>query len=196
MAHPGDFLNNNVIALFLKQEQELGPKDCLRYSSKGKWSSLSWSEVKSRVMKLASGLESLGVKKGDRVAILSNTRYEWTLADLAILSLGAVTVPIYQSTLPKDIEFILNHSESRVVFVEDPGLQKKVEDVRKGLPNLKEIVVFERAQGNGVQAFRKLMQESPPMSKTSKRRFSPFNRTIWQPSFTRAAPRASPRVPC
>lgn len=161
MPIPGELLNKNIISLFLKQEQELGPKPCMRYSSKGKWSTLSWSEVKSRVMKLASGLESLGVKKGDRVAILSNTRYEWSLADLAILSLGAVTVPIYHSTLPKDIEYILNHSESKVVFVEDSALQKKVEDVRKNLLNLKEIIVFDRASGNGALVFRKLVQESP-----------------------------------
>src|SRR5215471_8261855 len=82
-------MDENVLSLFLKKERELQDRACLRYKSKGKWQSMSWTEVKKKSAQLASSLQSLGVKKGDRVALLSNTRYEWTLIDLAILSLGA-----------------------------------------------------------------------------------------------------------
>jgi long-chain acyl-CoA synthetase len=105
-------LDENVLSLFLKKEQELQDRACLRYKSKGKWRSLSWTEVKQKAAQLASSLESLGVKKGDRVALLSNTRYEWTLIDLAILSLGAVTVPIYHSTLARFTHLIIPRPRS------------------------------------------------------------------------------------
>jgi long-chain acyl-CoA synthetase len=153
-------MKDNILALFLRKERELGPRPCLRYKSKGKWRALSWSEVKTQVMKLSAGLESLGVQKGDKVALLSNTRYEWTLIDLAILSAGAVTVPIYQSTIPKDVQFILEHSDVKMIFVEDKNQFKKVEGIRKDLPQLKDVILIEKNGAEDVLYLRKLIQEN------------------------------------
>lgn len=69
---------------------------------------------------IAGGLISLGVKAGDRVAILANTRREWLFTDVGIVMSGAVTVPIYQSNLPHECEYILNDAGVEVVFVENP----------------------------------------------------------------------------
>jgi long-chain acyl-CoA synthetase len=153
-------MNTHVLSFFLKNEQELGAHPCFRYKSKGKWKSLSWSEVKEQVIRLAAALESLGIKKGDRVAILSNTRYEWTIADLAILFLGAVTVPIYQSTLPEGVQFILNHSEAKAIFIEDKTQLKKIEEARKNIPHLKSIISIAKLEGEGILSFRKLIQDA------------------------------------
>jgi len=100
-----------------------------------------------------AAMKSLGVKSGDRVAVLSATRYEWTVIDLAILSLGAVTVPIYHSTLPKDIFYILNQAQVRLIFVENAAQAKKIETIRKELPPQREHLLEDlhddggRAQG-------------------------------------------------
>lgn len=152
-------IDTNVLSHFLNKEAELKDRTCLRYKSKGKWRSLSWTDLKERVARLASQLETLGIEAGDRVAILSNTRYEWTVADLAILSIGAVTVPIYHSTLAKDVQFILEHSQAKLVFVEDKIQQKKVDEVRKDLKSLKTVVLIEKGGQDGALYLKKMMQE-------------------------------------
>lgn len=85
----------------------------------GVWGKLTWREVFVSVANVASRLSKLGIKKGDSVAIYSNTRAEWTIIDLAILSIGAVTVPIYQNLNKDHVNYIINHSNASCVFVED-----------------------------------------------------------------------------
>ncbi len=160
-------MNDNIISLFLKTESALKDRPCFRFKIKEKWQVLTWTEVKERVEKLATALEKLGVVTGDRVAILSNTRYEWTIADLAILSLGAVTVPIYQSTLPKDIQYLLQHSQAKVLFLENKAQFKKLESVRGELSFLKKLISFEKSNEEGVFAYSKLIQEEKGKPKTS-----------------------------
>ncbi|HEX5036809.1 MAG TPA: AMP-dependent synthetase/ligase [bacterium] len=105
-------------------------RPCLRFFEGGRWKSLTWLELWDRVRELALGLQVLGIRSGDRVAILSATRYEWTLADLAILSLGAVTVPIYPSSTPDQVAYILENSGSKAVFLEDRLQLKKISGPR------------------------------------------------------------------
>jgi len=147
----------NVLSQFVAVAEELGSKPCFKHKVKGQWKALSWTEAKDAVEKIASALEGMGVRAGDKVAIFSTTRYEWTLADLAILSLGAVTVPIYHSTLPSEAEFILNHSEASVLFVENKQQLKKIEGIRANLPKLQEIVLIE-GQAPQSTPFAKLLQ--------------------------------------
>src|SRR5947207_11206370 len=109
----------NVLRMFQDVAERRGKEACLRFKQGGVWKSLTWLETLAEVQLLSEALKKVGIGFSDRVAILSSTRYEWTLLDLAILSLGAVTVPIYQSTLSNEVEFILHDSESRVIFVED-----------------------------------------------------------------------------
>ena len=85
----------------------------------GGWTDLSYPELHARVRALAHGLISLGVEPGDRVAILSRTRAEWTQADLAILFAGATLVPIYETNSADEVAYVLEHSCARIVFCED-----------------------------------------------------------------------------
>src|SRR5881394_2196748 len=87
---------------------------------------LTWREVQQRVDALAAGLTGLGVAPGDRVAILSNTRLEWILADLAVVSAGAVTTGIYATTEPDEAVFIVRDSGSQVVIAENAAQVAKV----------------------------------------------------------------------
>lgn len=83
------------------------------------WRYKTYSELRAPVARLAHYLVGLGMKRGDRIAVLSNTRYEWCLADLAILSAAGVTVSIYQSLTPQEIGYILHDSGSRIIFAEN-----------------------------------------------------------------------------
>ncbi len=147
----------NVLSQFASKAQELSHKTCFRYKSKDEWKNISWLEVKDSVEKIASALQKKGVQAGDKVAIFSSTRYEWTLADLAILSLAAVSVPIYHSTLPSDAEFILNHSEASILFVENKQQLKKIESIKGNVPKLREIILIE-GQAPQTTSFSKLLE--------------------------------------
>lgn len=98
----------------------------------GTWLSLNWEEYAQLVESLGAGLQSIGVRKGDRIAILSNTRLEWAALDLAILGLGAVTVPIYPSSTADDVCFILHDANVKVFFVESADVLRKLEKTWKG----------------------------------------------------------------
>ncbi|MBI2027379.1 MAG: long-chain fatty acid--CoA ligase [Deltaproteobacteria bacterium] len=111
-----------------------------RQKIEGQWQGTSWKEYYDLVEKIAAGLVSLGVQKGDRIAILSATRPEWALADVAILTLGAVTVPIYYSNTPEDVHYILEDARCTVIFVENQTLRKKIQKNEL----LRHIISFEK----------------------------------------------------
>jgi len=92
----------------------------------GAYRPISWKELLTQVQNTALGLLDLGVAQGDRVAILAENRPEWVYADLAILSVGGVTVPIYTSLTSDEIEYILKNAGARVIFISDPHLMTKV----------------------------------------------------------------------
>lgn len=114
-----------------------------RYWSQGSYYSLNWRGVGERVRWLSCGLLALDVKREDRCAILSNTRLEWLLADLAVLCAGAATTTIYPSSPPADCVFILADSGSVVAFVERAEQAAQLREQRAGLPALRRVVVLE-----------------------------------------------------
>jgi long-chain acyl-CoA synthetase len=107
------------------------------------WQEVSWQQTADRVTKLAAGLISLGVEPEQRVAIASGTRFEWILADLAIMSAGAATTTVYASTMTQDVAFIVGDSESRVVFAEDAIQIAKLRECRGDLPAVNKVVTFD-----------------------------------------------------
>ena len=108
----------------------------------GAWRPVSCRELAAEVDSLAAGLIAAGIEPGERVAIMSRTRYEWLLADFAILSVGAVTVPIYETSSPTQIEWILSDSGAVAVFVEDAEHAAKVETLTQALPALRSVWTF------------------------------------------------------
>ena len=109
----------------------------------GRWKNITFQEFDAEVRLVSYGLRALGARAGDRCVILSNTRFEWTLCDIATVATGAVTVPIYASNTAADCAYILNHAEARFAFVEDARQLEKILAHRKDLPHLEKIVVFE-----------------------------------------------------
>ena len=116
---------NSVVSLFNQQCKELKDSPYLWRKVEGKFLSLSWLEVQKKVNALAKGLISLGILKGDRVVILSENRPEWQIADLAIMSIGGITVPAYTTSTTSDYKHIINHSEARCIIVSSNDLALK-----------------------------------------------------------------------
>jgi long-chain acyl-CoA synthetase len=115
----------------------------LKYPDGDRWREISYDELGKRVRDLAKGLIALGVEPGDRVGILSNTRSEWTLADLGAICAGAVVVPVYQTNSPEECHYVLEHSRSTVIFCEDSGQVAKIDEIRDELPAMRHLIRFE-----------------------------------------------------
>jgi long-chain acyl-CoA synthetase len=135
--------NSKTIADLLPRAAAMyGSAVAVKYKEGDQWVSRTFEQVIETVRPLAMGLVELGVAKGDRVAILANTRPEWTYFDFAALSIGATVVPIYQTNSPDECRYVLENSDSKVVVVEDAEQLEKVRAVRDQLPQLKHIVLM------------------------------------------------------
>lgn len=117
--------------------------DAILYKKNGAWQPVSSETWLTRARHLALGLHALGVERGDRVALLSENRYEWFLIDAAIQILGAVNVPIYATLTSQQVAYILTDSQAKVVIVSDAAQQAKVATVRSELPFLEQAISIE-----------------------------------------------------
>jgi long-chain acyl-CoA synthetase len=133
---------DNLLQLFENACRASKGLTCFRFKKDGVWRDLTWSEVRNRVQSVSAALEEMGIHAGDAIAILSYTRPEWTIADLAILSLGAITVPIYHSNMTEEIYFICENAEVKGIFVENEQQLAKLNQVRGRLPNLKWVILM------------------------------------------------------
>ncbi len=118
-------------------------------------------EVARRVAGLASGLAALGVKKGDRVALLCGDRPEWHIVDFAVLHLGAIGVPVYPTLLPAQVRGIVADSGARAIVVENPEQLDKVREVRGSCPALEDVILID---GDGGEGDRTLASCTVPVS--------------------------------
>lgn len=114
-----------------------------RYKSAGAWKGVTWRELAGTCKKISKSLMVLGVKKGDRVNILSQTRLEWVQCDFGIVSCGAVAVGIYPTNLTPDCAYIINHCDAEVIFVENQDQLNKIQQARKDTPKLRQIIIFD-----------------------------------------------------
>src|SRR5437764_1151813 len=117
-------------------------KPALRHKVGEEWRDISYEELGEAVREIALALVDLGIEHGDRVAILSHTRPEWTSANFGILTAGATSVSIYQTNSPEECHYVLDHSEARAVFVEDGEQLAKIRQIEKDLPALDHVIVM------------------------------------------------------
>ncbi|MBX7146901.1 MAG: long-chain fatty acid--CoA ligase [Alphaproteobacteria bacterium] len=115
----------NLPDMFFKQAEKYQKQKLLGYRHHNQWHTLSWEEIADSIKKLAGNLIQAGIKQGDRVAILSESRPEWLIADFAIMSAHAITVPIYITNTIKDHSYIVNHSNIKVAIISNEKLLKK-----------------------------------------------------------------------
>ena len=195
----------SVADMFLKRVASTPDQKALGYPvGKGeeeKIAWLNWRQVAERATAIGAGLHGLGVGHEDRVAILSNTRYEWILADLGIMCSGGANTTIYPTTESDETAFILTDSGSRVVIVEDPKQAAKIEAA--SLPDLTHVILIEGEAKAGTavpqmtladleRAGAKALAADPELIDADRRIES--SPSTWPPSSTPRAPPAGPRA--
>ena len=129
----------------------------LRFKEGGEWRDISYGELVRSARAIAKGLIALGIERGDRISILSDTRPEWTVADAGAFCAGAVVAPIYQTNSPGECQYVLAHSEARAVFCEDAAQVAKIEQIRDQCPDLEHLIAFSGA-GEGVMSMDELVE--------------------------------------
>ena len=119
----------------------------------GTWHPYSAQVFRDMVIDLAKGLVGLGINKGDSVAIVSRTRWEWTALDMAIMSIGAITVPVYETNTASQVSWIFNDSKVTLAIAEDDGQRDKIESVRDEVPTLRNVFVIEAGGLNAIKTY-------------------------------------------
>ncbi len=120
------------------------PDDVIFHHKVGtEWKGYTWKQQYERVRNISIGLMELGLHPGEKVCILSNTRIEWAVSDMAILGTKGITVPIYSSNTDEDCTYIINHCEAKFIFVEDQKQLEKIIRIKSNIPNIKNIFIFD-----------------------------------------------------
>ena len=136
----------SVARMFLDRVAATPHSEAFRYPHDDGWESVTWQQVGDRVHHIAAGLISLGIAPEDRVALASSTRYEWVLADFAVMCAGAATTTVYPTTIAADVVYIVANSGSRIVVAEDQNQVDKLLVHRSQLPDVTKVVIID---GNG-----------------------------------------------
>lgn len=144
-----EIVGETIIEAFRENLRRIPDRDALRRRNDHGWESVTWREYGRSVSEITAGLYELGIRPGEHVAIFSNNRLEWHFADIGSLAGGYVVVPLYPTSAPEQVAYLLGHSESRVCFVEGNDLLERVLRVREELPKLHRIVPFERTERSG-----------------------------------------------
>ncbi len=132
-----------IVDVFDQNVERYGPRVALRVKRGGRYVDIRWSEFGERVRQFSLGLMRLGMRRGDHIALLSRTRPEFLFADLAILSAGAITIPIYPTSVAEDVAYLLRHSEARLLLADTPEQLEKVRSMKRALPQLERIILFD-----------------------------------------------------
>ncbi len=134
---------SSVPALCLTATLRHGKADALNHKVGGEWVNTSATTFAERVRNVALGLAARGIRRGDRVALLSENRPEWSIVDLAILSLGAINVPIYTTQAVDQVRYILTDSGARVLFISNRRLYKHAQKALDRLGFLEKLIFFD-----------------------------------------------------
>jgi len=139
-----EFKDYRNIHQMLKETADRHPEQIAYkwFSEKEQIESVTWKEFYAQVRSVSKSLTALGVRKEDKVNILSYTNYRWVLTDFGITAAGACTVGIYQSLPAKDCKYIIAHSDAVILFAEDEHQLKKILEIREGIPNIRKVVLF------------------------------------------------------
>ena len=136
-------MHQNLGQIFRSQAKKYGNRLAAEKRLNGVWQGITWSEYYENAKLIGLGLYSLGVKKGDRVSILSTNRLEWIISDMAILGIGAVTIPIYPTVPASEVGYINSNSDALVYIAEDKSAVARGLETLKECPMLKKIVVID-----------------------------------------------------
>ncbi|MBW3589694.1 MAG: AMP-binding protein, partial [Actinobacteria bacterium] len=137
MAVPG----KTLVEIFLNRVAKTPDLAAMRHKQDGQWKTITWRDFGDQAKEVANGLISLGVDAGDCVALLSLNRPEWHVSDAGIMLTGAKTVPIYVTSSPNQVSYIVGHSEAKVAIVENQDQLDKILKTKTEMPKLQKVVV-------------------------------------------------------
>ena len=139
-------------------------REALRFKQDKVWVGITAQRLLERVRNVALGLYSHGIRKGDRIAILAESGPLWSITDYAVLSNGAVNVPIYPTQTPHQVEYILRESEPKLLFVSTARQLRRVDEALKKFPNLRIVPFQPTAEGENLISFNSLEEEGARLS--------------------------------
>ena len=139
-----------------------GDETVAMWNNRGSWEPISSKMLYGRVRALVEKLQSWGIQRGDRIALIGENRWEWAVTDFAVLAMGAVDVPMYQTLTPDQVGFMLRNSGARAVFVSTKDQYDKV--VKAGdIPSLEHVVVFDKGEFPGADNFASIVANAPQL---------------------------------
>jgi long-chain acyl-CoA synthetase len=146
-AAPSATALKTIAELVPRTASRYGDRTAVRYKREGEWRGVSYAELDGIVTEIGLGLIDLGIEAGERLCILANTRPEWSYADLAGTSAGAIVVPIYQTNSPEECHWVISDSDACAVVCEDASQLAKIAAIRERLPNLRTVIVIDPPSG-------------------------------------------------
>ena len=161
--------------VFLNIANKYPDKDILYYKHAGRYHGIKFREFLQKVEYFSLGIESLGFNQGDKLALLSENRPQWMIADLGVISTGGIDVPLYTSLTTSQIEYIINDSGSKIVVVSKEALLKKVLSIRDRLTSVEKIIVIDSVEPEikeeNVVTFQEVIETGKKISETGAQRF-------------------------
>ncbi|MDH5202318.1 MAG: AMP-dependent synthetase/ligase, partial [Nitrospirota bacterium] len=144
---PADFNNmaETIYQCFLKTVTKYPDKTALMYKKQGEYINIVYEELRTQVEAVTAGMQKLGIGKGDTVGIFSYNRPEWIIADLAILKIGGIVVPIYHGLPPSLVKYIINDSKIKLLFIENSKQLHFINKIRGETSNLTNVVLFDHS---------------------------------------------------
>jgi long-chain acyl-CoA synthetase len=139
---------NSVLEILQLNAQKFSAKPAVSYKREGEWSVLTYAQLYERILMAARGLRKAGVQQGDRIVVLSENRVGWVIADFAIQAVRGVPVPVYATSIPEQIEYVITHAEAKIVFVSNRQQYEKLLEVRDRIPQGEMVFSFERFLGD------------------------------------------------
>ena len=133
---------NNLNKIFESQKNKLRDKSLFWYKKNGNWVSISWKEADRQINILSAFLKKIEINKGDRVSLISKNSPFWCISDLAIMKIGAITVPAYTTSNENELLYLLNHSESKIALL-DKEAYLKIKKIKKKLIFTKKFILLE-----------------------------------------------------
>ena len=147
---------NNLPEIFLKNSLLFQDKTLFGFKEEGEWQRLSWNNTAQILENLASGLKEIGVKKNDKISIIVDNSYQWCIIDLAIISLGGITVPGYTTSNEEELSYLLSHSETSIIFI-NSKLLPIIEKILPTLNKIKYVVCVDELNTTKKFKFKKLL---------------------------------------
>ena len=150
--------HSTILQMFLSSTTTYNNRNMYYYKTKGRWEGISGTEVRITVKDLAFALNSLDIGKGCNVALLSNNSPRWAMADYGIICSGAASVSVYPTLIPSQIEYIINDSNSKVIFVENQEQLDKIKEIWENCPQLTHAIVLDNSDSSDDSRIFNFMQ--------------------------------------